>query len=148
MRRERFDVIRATEWIDDVRYAGLVREKLLRAKRDLNGLFSRQRERLIHRIRVQRLSSAKYGRHGLIRNADDVVHRLLRGESHSGSLRVKAHHQRPRIFRTVSLLHMTRPDATRRAQLRDLLEEIVVNVPEEGKPRREGVHIEASLNSP
>src|SRR2546425_11779772 len=42
---------------------------------------------------------------------------------------------------------MPRPDATRRAKLCDLLEEIVVDVPEDRKPRRKLIDIEASRNS-
>src|SRR6266550_6232571 len=148
MRRERFDVIRAAEWIDDVRHSRLIREQLLRAKRDLNGLFCRQRERLVHRIRMQRLSSAEYCCHSLVGNADDIVHRLLRSKRHAGGLRVKAHHERAGIFRAVSLLHVPRPNATRSTKLCDLLEKIVVDVPEERKPRRERIDVEASRNSP
>src|SRR5205085_11932000 len=44
----------------------------------------------------------------------------------------------------VALLHVARPDAARRAQLGDFLEEIVVDVPEEREARREVVDIEAA----
>jgi hypothetical protein len=55
---------------------------------------------------------------------------------------MKAHHPRPRILRAVTIAQVARPDAARRAQLRDFLEEVVVNVPEERQSRRELVDVE------
>ena len=95
---ERFDVVRAAERIDDVRHARLVGEHLLRAQRDLHRFFRRQRERLVHRVRVQRLRAAEHRGERLIRDAHDVVHRLLRGERDAGGLRVEAHDPRARLF--------------------------------------------------
>ena len=46
--RERLDVVRTTEGIDDIGDAGLVRQDLLRPERNLHGVLSRKRERLVH----------------------------------------------------------------------------------------------------
>src|SRR6478752_2746748 len=48
---------------------------------------------------------------------------------------------------TVPLLHVTRPDATCGSQLSDLLEEVVVDVPEEGETRREIIDVQPTLDA-
>jgi hypothetical protein len=48
----------------------------------------------------------------------------------------------------VAALHLARPDPPGRTELRDLLEEVVVHVEEEGHPRHEVVGVEASGNTP
>src|SRR5205085_3661524 len=50
-------------------------------------------------------------------------------------------------FRAVALLHVPCPDAACGTELRNLLEEIVVDVPEEGEPRCEVVDVESARNS-
>jgi hypothetical protein len=50
---------------------------------------------------------------------------------------------RLRVLRAVLLAHPPGPDPTGGAELRDLLEEVVVAVEEEGEPRREVVDVEA-----
>ena len=84
------------------------------ARDDLDRVLRGERERLIHRVSVQRLRTAEYRGHRLIGHAHDVVHRLLRGERHTCRLRVKAHDPRARILGAVAFLHMPSPDATRR----------------------------------
>ena len=59
---ERLDEVRAAERVDRVRDARLVRDDLLRAQRDLDGLLGRQRERLVVGVRVQRLRAAEHAR--------------------------------------------------------------------------------------
>src|SRR5262249_5597453 len=73
--------------------------------------------------------------------------RLLRRERDARRLRVKAHDPRAWTLRAVLLLHVTRPDPTRGAKLGDLLEEVVVNVPEEREPRGEVVHVETASDA-
>jgi hypothetical protein len=97
----------------------------------LHRLLGRQRERLIERIRVQRLRPAEHRGERLIGDAHDVVERLLRRQRDAGRLAVEAHHPRARLFGLIALAHVPRPDAPGRPQLRDLLEEVVVNVPKE-----------------
>ena len=61
---------------------------------------------------------------------------------------METHHHRPRVLCAITLPHVAGPDAARGAQLRDLLEEVVVNVPEEGKARSERVHVQAARDAP
>ena len=84
----------------------------------------------------------------LIGHPDHVVHGLLGGERDPRRLRMETHHHRPRVLRAITLPHVAGPDAARGAQLRDLLEEVVVNVPEEGKARSERVHVQAARDAP
>ena len=61
--RERLDVVRAAERIDHVRHAALEREHLLGAQRHLHRVLGGERERLVHRVRVQRLRAAEHRGH-------------------------------------------------------------------------------------
>ena len=54
--------------------------------------------------------------------------------------------KRPRVLRAEALAHDRRPHAARGAELRDLLEEVVVDVEEERQARREVVDVEAALD--
>ena len=71
------DVVRAAERIGRGRDAGLGREDLLGAERKGRRLLGRQRERLVERVRVQRLAAAGGGGERLQRHPHDVVQRLL-----------------------------------------------------------------------
>ena len=83
----------------------------------------------------------------LYRHAHDVVVGLLRGERDAGGLRVRAQHPALGILGAVTLAHQARPDPARGAELGDLLEEIVVHVPEEAEPRREVVDLHPALEA-
>jgi len=61
---------------------------------------------------------------------------------------MEAHQPRTWILRAVLLAHQRRPDATRRAVLRNLLEEVQVRVEEERQPGREVVDVETALERP
>ena len=65
--------------------------------------------------------------------------RLLRGERGAARLRVEPQHRAPRVLRVEPLGHDPRPHPPRRAELRDLLEEVHVAREEERQPRREVV---------
>ena len=69
----------------------LVRDHLLGAQRDPHRVLGRQRERLVERVRVQRLRPAEHRRERLDRGAHDVHLRLLRRQRDAGGLRVEAH---------------------------------------------------------
>src|SRR6185437_3547640 len=97
---------------------------------------------------MERLSAAEDGGEGLIRDTNDVVERLLGRERHAGGLRMEAHHPGARVLGTVPALHVTGPDPAGSPQLRDLLEEIVMDVPEEGETRGEVVDVEAPGDPP
>ena len=104
-----------------------------------------QRERLVHRVRVQALRAAEHAGQRLDRGAHDVDLGLLRGERHARGLRVEPQLQRALGARAVAVAHPARPDAARGAVLGDLLEEVDVRVEEERQPRRERVDVEAGL---
>ena len=125
---------------DDVR---LVRDHLLGAEREPNGVLGRQRERLVVGVRVQRLRPAENRRERLDRRADDVHLGLLRRQRDAGGLGVEAHQPRARIPGLEPLAQLARPDPAGGAVLGDLLEEVEVGVEEEREPRRELVDVEA-----
>ena len=106
-----------------------------------------QRVRLVERVGVERLRAAEHRGERLQRDAHHVVVGLLRGERHAGGLRVRAELHALGLLRAEALLHEPRPDAARRAELGDLLEEVVVDVEEEAEARRELVDVEAALEA-
>ena len=106
---ERLDVERAAERIGRRGRARLVREDLLRPERDRRCMLGRQRERLVERVRVQRLRAAGDGRERLDRDAHDVVLGLLRGERRAAGLRVEAQRERLRVRRAEAFAHHPRP---------------------------------------
>ena len=135
--RQRLDVVRAAERVGRGGRAGLGGEHLLRPQRDRRRALGRQRERLVERVRVQRLRAAADRRQRLDRDADDVVLGLLRGQRRAAGLRVEAQRERLRVRRAEALAHHPRPQPARRAELRHLLEEVVVRVEEERQPLAE-----------
>src|SRR5438093_7376208 len=146
--REVLEVIGAGEWVRRVGHAGLMCDHLLRAQRERHGFLRRKRIRLVERVRVERLRAPEHRGERLQRDADDVGVRLLRRERHARGLRVRAQLKRPRIGRVVAALDLACPDPPRRPELRDRLEEVVVDVEEERHPRHEVVHIEARGDAP
>ena len=74
-----------------------MRDDLLGPQGEPRGVFCRQRERLIERVRVQRLRSPQDGGQGLDRDADDIVIGLLRGKRASGSLRMETENGGSRV---------------------------------------------------
>ena len=82
------------------------------------------------------------------RDADDVVVGLLRGERAAGRLRVEAELLRARVGGAEPVAHDPRPQPPRGAELRDLLEEVVVRVEEERQPLAELVDVEARRRRP
>src|SRR3954467_2001648 len=112
---------------------------------DLGGLLGGQRERLVEAVGVQRLGAAADRGEALQRHARDVVLRLLGGQRHAAGLRVEAEHERARVLRVEALLHRVRPHVARGAELRDLLEDVVVAVEEERQAGREVVDLQAGV---
>ena len=120
---------------------------LLGAQREGHGLLGGERVGLVERVGVQRLRAAQHRGQRLEGGADHVVVRLLRGEGDPGGLRVGAELPAPRVAGAEAVAHHPGPDAARGAELGDLLEEVVVDVPEEGQARREVVHRHAPLDA-
>src|SRR5256885_10747692 len=146
--RQCLEVVAAGERVNGVRDAGLVSDELLGPERKGHRLFRRQRVGLVERVRVQRLGPAKHRGERLQRDANDVVVRLLRGERDARGLRVRPQHERALVRRVIAPLDLARPDPPRRAELRDLLEEVVVHVEEEREVRDEVVWVEARCDAP
>ena len=80
------------------------------------------------------------------RDAHDVVVRLLRGQRAAGGLGVKAELLRARVGRAEAVAHDARPQPAGRAELRDLLEEVVVRVEEERQALAELVDVEPGVD--
>ncbi len=127
--------------------AALVGDDLLRPQRQRRRLGGRQRERLVERVRVQRVGAAHHRRERLQRRAHDVVVRLLRRERHAGGLRVEAQLPRSLVPGVEAVAHHLGPELPRGAELGDLLEEVAVRVEEERDPRREVVDVEARIDA-
>ena len=106
----------------------------------------RQRERLVEAVRVDRLRAAADRRERLDRDPHDVVLRLLRRERRPARLRVEAKRERARFVAPNRSRMISRPQPPRRAELRHLLEEVVVRVEEEGEPRAELVRRQAGVD--
>ena len=141
-------MVGAAQRVDRVDDPGLVRDHLLRAQRQPHRVLGRQRQRLVVRVRVQRLRAAEHRRERLDRRPRDVDERLLPGQRHPRGLRVEAHQQRTLVAGAVGVAQLARPDPSRRPVLRDLLEEVEVRVEEERQPWRERVHVEPPLERP
>ena len=141
-----FDFIRTGDWIDGVRDTGLRRDQLLCAKCEARRIFGGKAKRFVAAVAVQRLRPSQDGGHRLNRHTHDVVIRLLRGQRAAGCLGVKAQLLRARIRGAKAVAHQARPETTGGAELRDLLEEIVVCVEEEREPLAELIHLEPSVD--
>ena len=59
--RQPLDEIRAAQRIDDVGHAGFVGDDLLRPQRQRRRFGGRQRERLVQRVRMERLRAGQHG---------------------------------------------------------------------------------------
>src|SRR5439155_26189446 len=96
---------------------------------------------------MERLCSTQDACKGLDCNTDNVVVRLLRGQSLTACLGVKSQLARFRIPGFETVLHDPGPDSTRSSELRDLLQEIIPAGKEERKLGGELVYLEPSFKS-
>ena len=131
----------AAERIHGIGDPRLVGEDLLGAQRDAHGRLGGQRERLVHRVGVERLAAAEDRGERLDGDAHDVVLRLLGGQRAPRRLGMEAQHPRARVPGLEALAHDARPQPAGRPELGDLLEEVVVGVEEERQLRREVVDL-------
>ena len=130
--------------LGDVCFMG---QHLLRAQGQLDCIFGRQCQRLIHAVGVQRLRAAEHRRHGLIGHANHVVHRLLPGEAHAGGLGMAAQFPASFVLGADLITHVPGPDSPGRPELGDFFEEVVVYIEKETQPRRESVHVHAARDA-
>src|SRR3989441_9581983 len=96
---------------------------------------------------MERLCSTEDACKGLDCNTDNVVVRLLRGQSLTACLGVKSQLARFRIPGFETVLHDPGPDSTRSSELRDLLQEVVPAGKEEGELWSELVYLESPVKS-
>src|SRR3989441_7247110 len=96
---------------------------------------------------MERLCSTKDSCKGLNCDSNDVVVRLLRGQSLTTRLSVETQLARFRIPGFETVLHYMGPDSTRSSELRNLLQEIVPTGEEEGELGSELVYLESSIKS-
>src|SRR3546814_4087092 len=89
---------------------------------------------LVERGGEDRLRATEDGGHRLDADAHHVVEGLCRGERRSAADDTEAEHQRLLVGNAVALAEQFRPQPPPRADLRDLLEEIHVDVEEEAQP--------------
>src|SRR5437667_3712857 len=146
--RQRFEEVGAAERVDRVGHPALVREDLLGPQRNPRGPLVRNLVRVVEGVCVEGLSAPEDSRERLDRRPDDVHLRLLRGQAHARRLRVQPQTPRPRVLGTERVAHLARPDATRRAIFRELLEEIVMGVEEKRKAWREVVDFQTAVDAP
>jgi hypothetical protein len=96
-------------------------------------------ECLVEGVRVQRLRAACDRREGLDSHPHDVVLGLLRRQRRTSGLRVEAQRLCAGARGAKAVAHDLGPQLSRGAELRDLLEEVVVGVEEEREPFSEVV---------
>ena len=136
---EGLDKVAAAERVDGVGDSGFVREHLLRAQGERDGVFRRQGQRLVHAVGVQRLAAAEHRGQGLVRDADQVHLRLFVLERAAGGLGVAAELPRRLVGRTVAVAHRVGPEHAGGAVLGHLFEQVIVRVEEERQARGEVV---------
>ena len=137
-----FHEVGAGPRVDHAADVGFFLNHQLRVAGDAGGEVRRQRDRLVERVRMQRLRAAEHRGHGLDRRAHDVVVGILLGERPARRLAVRAQHHRLLMLRR-ELLHDPPPQQARRAQLGDLQIEIHADGEEERQPAGELVDIQA-----
>jgi len=143
---ERLDVVGPRERVDRVCGAGLVCQDLLGPQGSPNGLLGRKRERLVFAVGVETLSAAEDRCERLIRDPHDVVLDLLGGERRPAGLGVELELRRGGVVRVEPLLDEPRPQPPGGAELRGLLEDVVVRVEEKRELWGERVDVEPGVD--
>ena len=144
---QRLDIPASAERIGDRGHPAFLGQDQLGVARDPRREIGRQRDRLVEAVGVQRLGPAQHRRQRLDRGADDIIVRVLLGQRHAAGLAVGA--EQLRLLRLgAEIGHDPRPQSPRRAQLRDLHEQVHADAEEEAQARREIVDVEPALPSP
>ena len=121
-------------------------QHLLRPQGKRRRMLGGERERLVKTVRVERLGATGRGRERLQRDADEVDLGLLSRQRRAARLGMEAEHQAALVLGAKAIAHEARPHPACRTKLRDLLEDIVVRIEEEGQAWREGVNVEPTIN--
>jgi hypothetical protein len=141
------DEVAAAQGVGDRRHPGLLEDDLLGAQRELGRGLGRQGVGLVVAVGVQALGAAQDRRQGLHRRPHDVVEWLLGHERDARGLGVGAQDPRPRVLGAEPVADDLGPHPPAGPELGDLLEEVVVHVPEERQPRRELVDRQAGVDA-
>ena len=112
--RQRFDIIRATQWIDDLSNAALLGQHNLCIAGNARRKVGRQRYGFIQRIGVQRLRPTQGRGHRLNRRANDVVIGVLLLQRHARRLAMRAQHFGAFVLRA-QIIHDAVPQGPRGA---------------------------------
>ena len=134
--------VAASERIDGVRHPGLEGDDLLGAQGQPGRVLGGQGQGLVACVGVQALAAPQHRGQGLERHPDHVVVRLLGGERDPAGLDVEPALLGPGVGDSETLLHEPRPQTSRAAELRHLLDEVRVTGEEEGEPLPEVVRVE------
>ena len=145
---ERLDRPRTAERVRGRRDAALEGDHLLRAKRQLGGLFGGKAERLVQRVRVERLGPAEHGGERFERGADHIHAGLQSGQGRARRLRMEAQHLGPRTAGTEALPQQPSPEAAGGAELGDFLEEVRCALKKNETRVATAVHRQAALDRP
>ena len=121
-------------------------QHLLRPQGKRRRMLGGERKRLVKTVRVKRLGATGRGRERLQRDADEIDLGLLSRQRRAAGLRMEAEHQAALVLGAKAVAHKARPHPACRSELRDLLEDIVVRIEEEGQARREGIDVEPAVN--
>ena len=125
---EPLDVGAAAPRVDGARGARLLLQQQLGVAGDAGGEVGRQRERLVERVRVQRLGVALGRGHRLQAGAHDVVEDVLRGQRPPRGLRMCPQRKGFRVLRAEAVDQLG-PQQPGRAHLRDLHEDVHADAP-------------------
>ena len=136
--------VAAAQRVDRAADAALEGDHLLRAHRQLRRELGRDLEGLVEGAGEDRLRAAEDGRHRFHRDAHHVVVGLRRDQRRAAAHHAEAEVLRLRILHAVALLHEARPQAAAGAELRDLVEEVHVDVEEEREPLGELLDVAAA----
>ena len=138
------DVVGTGPGIDHPGGAGFLLQEELGLTGNPGREVGRQAERLVEGVGVKRLGVTLGRGHRLDTGANHVVVSVLGGEAPAGGLAVGAKRKRLRVLR-IELAHQLGPEQPPGPHLGDLHEEVHPDRPEEGKARRELVHVEPRL---
>ena len=139
------DIIRPRQRIDHLGDARFLLQDKLRVPGDAGAEIRGKGNRLIKRIRVQRLRTAQNRTHRFVGGAHDVVVGILFLKTDTRCLAMGAQHL-GFLFLCAEFCHDPMPEQARGAQLGRLHKEIHTDGEEEREARRKTVHIHSRRN--
>ncbi len=126
-----FQKITAAQGVDCAGDPGFISDHLLCPHGQFGREFRRDLERLIERAGKDRLRPAEHGGHGFDSDSRNIVVRLRRHQRGAATHHAETEVLGLGVLHAVTLLHQTRPHSPTGAELRDLLEEVHMDIKEE-----------------